>query len=454
MSSDHIHQSTPGAMTVFALAWPMTLKAIFLHGTVVIDGLLVSPLGETALAAMGLAAAVGGMILGAIFAFSHAMQIRTAQSFGTGDLVGRKSVLASGLTVGASIGLAGICIIAIFGKAILSALSPNDVIAAQAWSYLAIFAFVILGESLGQTIASHFNGCGRTKIPLIGYCLSVPMNVTASYALIHGIWGLPAFGVAGAAMGSAIAICVQALFLLIQLRRTDRDLLKVAGWQRGAFAPTLKRHVIFSLPIAATFISANFASHVCVLLYANMALPAFAALTLIAPWNMVAGQISMQWTQATGILVAQMLGRNTPEPTLDRFVSRAWRGAFLAAAIVALVFLGMCLSLDVLYPSLLPETRAILFGFLPLMMIIQFPRATNAICGNTLRASGDTVYVMHLFIWSQWAFRVPMIALGVLYFELSAFWILSMFLWEEVIKFLPFHRRMAQGRWKRANVSQ
>jgi len=30
----------------------MTLKAIFLHGTVVIDGWLVSPLGETALGAM------------------------------------------------------------------------------------------------------------------------------------------------------------------------------------------------------------------------------------------------------------------------------------------------------------------------------------------------------------------------------------------------------------------
>jgi len=79
--------AAPGARDVFALAWPMTLKAIFLHGTVVIDGYLLSSLGESALAAIGLAAALGGMVLGVIFAFSHAMQIRTAQAFGGGDKV-------------------------------------------------------------------------------------------------------------------------------------------------------------------------------------------------------------------------------------------------------------------------------------------------------------------------------------------------------------------------------
>ena len=52
-SSDTL--TTPGAAAVFHLAWPMILKAVFLHGTVVVDGLLVAPLGEIAIAAMGVA---------------------------------------------------------------------------------------------------------------------------------------------------------------------------------------------------------------------------------------------------------------------------------------------------------------------------------------------------------------------------------------------------------------
>lgn len=452
-SSQITPSSEPGARQVFSLAWPMTLKAIFLHGTVVIDGFLLSSLGEGALAAMGLAAALGGIVLGVIFAFSHAMQIRTAQAYGGGDPVFLKSVLASGLTVSLGIGIIGVGSIFIFGGTLIRALAPTTQIADQALTYLLIFTAVILAEAIGQCIASFFNGCSRSKLPLYGYLMSVPINIVCSIGLIHGLWGLPALGVAGAALGSAIAITVQTLFWSILLLGTNGYLRWVAGWRGDTFLPTVKRHIWFALPIAATFVSATLSTHVCSLLYANMSLNGFAAMTLIAPWNMLAGQVAMQWTQATGILVAQLLGKRTPEVVLDRFLSRAWTGAFVAAGIVSMIFLLMCLSLDWIYPNLELETRAILFGFLPILLIIQFPRATNAICGNTLRAAGDTVYVMHIFIWAQWAFRVPATALFILYFDLSPFWILSLFLWEEVLKFPAFHRRLWRGDWKRSDVT-
>lgn len=446
-------QPDPGAAQVFALAWPMTLKAIFLHGTVVIDGFLLSSLGEGALAAMGLAAALGGIVLGVIFAFSHAMQIRTAQAFGGGDPVFQKSVLASGLVISLSIGVIGVAVIFGWGGTLIRSLAPSPEIGTQALSYLYIFAIVILCEAIGQCIASFFNGCSRSKLPLYGYLLSVPINVTSSIVLIHGYWGFPALGVVGAALGSALAIFIQTVFWVILLMRTNGHLARVMGWHNDTFVPTIKRHLRFALPIAATFVSATLSTHVCSLIYVNMSLNGFAALTLIAPWNLLAGQVAMQWTQATGILVAQLLGKRTPEDVLDRFLSSAWKGAFVAAGIVSMIFLAMCLSLDWIYPNLEPETRAILFGFLPILLIIQFPRATNAICGNTLRAAGDTVYVMHIFIWSQWAFRVPATAILILYFDLPAFWILSLFLWEEVIKFPAFHRRLWRGDWKRSVVA-
>lgn len=438
---------------MFSLAWPMALKAIFLHGTIVIDGFLLSALGEIALAAMGLAAALGGIVLGVIFAFSHAMQIRTAQAYGTGDPVYLKSVLASGLAVSVTIGIIGVAVIYLSGPTLIGMLAPSTQIAGQAETYLKIFSIVILGEAVGQCIASFFNGCSRSRLPLYGYLLSVPINIICSVGLIHGLWGLPPFGVAGAAIGSALAITVQTIFWSTLLLRNNAHLRHVAGWHHERFLPTVKRHIWFTLPIAATFISATLATHICSLIYANMSLNGFAALTLITPCNLLAGQVAMQWTQATGILVAQLLGKRTSEAVLDQFLSRAWRGALIAASIVAAVFLAMCLSLDWIYPNLEVETRAILLGFLPILLIIQFPRATNAICGNTLRAAGDTVYVMHIFIWSQWAFRVPATALFVLYFDLPAFWILSLFLWEEIIKFPAFHRRLLRGDWKRSNIA-
>ena len=443
----------PGASQVFALAWPMTIKAVFLHGTIVIDGWLVSSLGEVALGAMGLAAAIGGLILGVIFAFSHAMQIRTAQASGTGDAVFLKSVLVSGLAISLSIGVGGVVLIGLVGPAAIGAFAPGEIIAAEAWRYLSVFTLVILFEAVGQCLSSYFNGRGRTRIPLYGYCLSVPVNITASVVLIHGLWGLPALGVAGAALGSAIAVAGQVAFFVLMAWRHDRQLRAAPGWRQGRLAPTILRHLGFALPIAATFASAQFATHVCMLIYAQMTLTDFAAMTLIAPWMLVAGQIAMQWTQATGIIVAQLLGRRASEPVLDRFLSQAWRAAFVTAGIVALIYVTLILSVDLLYNDLAPATRATLVSFLPILVLTAIPRTTNAVCGNTLRASGDTIYVMHVFIWSQWLFRVPATAVAVLVFQLPAFWVLCLILGEEIVKFWPFHRRVWRGDWKRADVA-
>lgn len=431
----------------------MTLKAIILHGTVVIDAYLVSSLGEAALAAMGLAAAIAGFILGAILAFSNAMQIRTAQAFGTKDPVFLKSTLAAGLVVNVVVGVLGLVLLVVFGGRLINAMAPSADIAAMARNYLAVFSIVILGEAIGQCLSSFFNGCGRTRLPLYSFCISLPINVIASIVLIHGYWGLPAFGVTGAAMGSAIAICAQVGFLIVQLVRLDGYLTRIAGWRQTTFARTVQRHVQFSLPIAATFISATFAAHVCTLIYARLSLNEFAAMTLIAPWIMVAGTIGMQWAQATGIVVAQLLGQRPSADVLDGFLGSAWRGGFVAAFLVAVIYLVICLSATYLYADLSLETRSILFGFLPILLVLPFPKQSNAICGNTLRASGDTIYVMYIFLSAQWLFRVPATALAVMYFDLPAFWVLSILFLEELIKFPGFHRRLYQGKWKTADVS-
>jgi Na+-driven multidrug efflux pump len=61
---------------------------------------------------------------------------------------------------------------------------------------------------------------------------------------------------------------------------------------------------------------------------------------------------------------------------------------------------------------------------------------------------------MHVFVWSQWLFRVPATALMVLYLDVSVIWVFSLLLAEELVKFAPFHLRLYQGAWKRGAVPQ
>jgi len=98
----------------------------------------------------------------------------------------------------------------------------------------------------------------------------------------------------------------------------------VKGWLDGSLLTATGKQFNFSWPIAATFISMTFANQFAVAIYAKLDVYQFAAITLILPWVRIAGQLSYTWTQATGIYVAQLLGKSLSPAALDEFLSRAW----------------------------------------------------------------------------------------------------------------------------------
>ena len=184
------------------------------------------------------------------------------------------------------------------------------------------------------------------------------------------------------------------------------------------------------------------------LIYASYDVYQFAALTLILPWINVAGTFGMSWAQAVGIAVAQHLGRGGGRAELDAFLRMAWVGAMISGGMVAGAYLGIILSADAVYATLEPQTRLALLTFLPTLLLLPWPKNSNAICGNTLRAAGRTIYVMHIFLWSQWAFRVPVSALLVLVLKAPVGWVLFLLLAEELLKAAPFHYGVLRGAWR------
>ena len=425
-----------------------------LHGIIVIDAYLIAALGEAALAAMGLASAIAGLLLGILFAFSNATQIRVAQSFGASGALGLKTAFYCGLIINLVAVLVGVGLVAVFGGGLVEWVAHTPEIAEQAMAYLKVFMLVVFAEAVGQCLGSHFNGCGKTKVTFLSYLIALPINVFVSLALIHGLYGAPELGVAGAAWGSAVASLTRVAYLGIQFQRQHGMFRDVAGWARGSLAYSLRRHLAFSWPIAATFLSGTIGTQVCVLIYARMSVNDFAAITLVMPWVMVAGTLGMAWAQATGIVVAQQLGAGAGENTLDRFLSVAWRAAFVAAGLVAVIHMGLCVASPWIYAGLEADTLLAFWWFWPTLLLLPFPKGSNAICGQTLRASGDTLAVMNIFIAGQWLFKVPMTALLVLVFEVPVAWVFALFLAEELVKFPMFHLRLWKGTWKHARVTE
>ena len=187
----------PNTRDIFMLAWPLAMNTVMIQGIVVIDAYLVSSLGEEALAAMGLAGALVGLLAGIIFSFSNATQIRIAQAFGSASPKSLKTNFYCGLAINLAVTLLGLLILWIISAPIIDRFAHSESMAEQAKSYLNVFTIVIACQAVVLCLTSHFNGCGHTKMPFYSHLLSLPINIAISIVLIHGLFGFPAPGAYG-----------------------------------------------------------------------------------------------------------------------------------------------------------------------------------------------------------------------------------------------------------------
>jgi putative MATE family efflux protein len=442
----------PGNQKVFALAWPIAMNAVLLQLILVIDTVLITPLGEEALSAMGVAASIGGLILGLLFAFSNGSQLVLAQAFGAQNRSAVNRAFRSGRLINGIISATGILVIFTVAKPLIYSIADTDTMAEMAYDYLRMFSVVTIGVALCQNITVYFNATGNSRIPFYANIFELPVNVATSLLFIYGFWGFPELGLTGAALGTAIAVLCRTLLLTIfYIKNQMKDGSQEHDKPENLTVADVKHHLKYAAPIAGTFVSAVLANSLCMLIYAKLGVNQFAALTLISPWIKVAGHLSTAWAQATSIIVGQLLG-NKSWGMLDTFISKAWTVSFYISIVISLAYLGMFFLFEQMYPDLQSETLQTLWLFMPILVILPYIRASNTFCGNVMRAGGDANHVFKIHAFTQWLVIVPLSALFVLYFELGAVWVFGLILLEELIKGVPFHLRMRSGKWKRRLV--
>lgn len=427
------------------------MNAIFLQSVLIIDTVLVTPLGEETLAALGLATSFAALLAGVLFAFSSGTQLLLAQAHGGKNEIEIETRFWSGLMINFIIAGVGLGIIFAAGPRLFMLLATTTLMAEQAFQYLSVFSVAVLCIAIAQNLSVYFNAIGKSRIPFYSNLIELPINAVLSYLLIHGKAGFPEMGITGASIGSGVAIFIRAIFLTGALYRSKPHYFHRNPKRRKLSSQAIADHYWRALPIAGNFVTMSISINVCMMIYARLGVTQFAVLTLLFPWIRVAGHIVTSWSTATGILVGQILGGDVWEG-LDEFVSRAWRVALILGGVVSAMYFGMFFLFGVVYPDLQPETRLYLWQLMPLLVVLPLIRTSNTICGHVLRAGGDAGYVFKVHASTQWLLTVPMTAAFVLYFDLGVVWVFAVVVLEELVKAIPFHLRMWSGQWKRKIV--
>ena len=193
-------------------------------------------LGESALAATTVANGVMFLLFAGVFGLGNATTVRVGQHFGAGNIDAARRTFGSGLGVtfafAALIGAIGW----FSAPALLRLLATPAGSMDQALSYMRVsFVTMPLG-AMSMMLSFGLRGVGEAKVPLFATALMVALDIVLNPALILGLGPLPALGIAGSALASALAGLGGMMFQLWAAYHRDLP-LRLRGPEKAYLVP-------------------------------------------------------------------------------------------------------------------------------------------------------------------------------------------------------------------------
>lgn len=424
-----------------------------MQSMLMIDTLLVSPLGEISLAAMGIATVIIASILGIQMALANGTQLVLSRAVGSRNNASLSKAFLSGLLINCAIALFFWILLSAFDQPLIHALTNNALLHQEIADYLTISKYIILYTGVTQVMIALFNGLGKTKIPLKGYLIELPINASLSYLFIHGYQlseslFFEGMGVQGAALGSIIAITVRMIYLGLYLQ-LSKDITIMLVTKKSAMIGNIQQHFIEIFPVAANVTILLIGATIYQLLYSQLDINAYVAITLMMPWIRAGTQFIAAWSHSSAITISQAIGSKKMDD-LTKNVDTSIDIAVVISVICALIFVAMSFVIADIYPSLDEQTYQALTMIAPLYIVLPIIRGYNTVHGNILRALGKTTDVFKINFTGQWLISIPLCAFIILGLDASVFWAFAVQPFEEIVKALPF-RQLARKSLKEFN---
>ncbi|MEE4451221.1 MATE family efflux transporter [Novosphingobium resinovorum] len=267
-------------------------------------------LGEAALAATANANIVMFLVVAAVFGFGMATTVRVGQHFGARQIDAARRTFGTG--VGFCIGISiATAVIGWFGAAaLLDLLGTPEVSRPDALAYLRVIFVTLPLAAVSMMVSMGMRGAGDSKTPLYAMILAVVLDIALNPLLIIGPGPLPALGVAGSAIATAIANTAGLLLQIVVIYRKDLP-LRLRGAELAYLRPSgpdLRYVLAKGLPMGAQMLIVSSAGLIMIGLVNREGLNATAAYgASLQLWNYLQ-MPAFAIGSAVSAMVAQSLG--------------------------------------------------------------------------------------------------------------------------------------------------
>lgn len=191
------------------IATPIAIQGVVTATLSMVDNLMVGFLGETELAAVGVASQIFMIHYMMLFGVISGSATFMAQFYGTRDPANIRKVTGFAFTLLCAWGVFCFVLVNCFTDGILSVYTADPAVRELAAGYVRINSFSFLLLSFTAPLEMAFKTTQQVRIPMVVSMIVFSSNTLINYILIFGKLGFPALGVAGAAAGTVAARSIE-----------------------------------------------------------------------------------------------------------------------------------------------------------------------------------------------------------------------------------------------------
>ncbi len=436
--------------TTIQMAWPTMVESFLVSLTGFVDTIMVSVLGASAIAAIGLTDQPKFIGLATFIAISTAISAITARRKGENDRDSANNLLRKMLVIGTILCII-VCVIMFFGAdAILRFAGSQEDTHDLAVSYFRIISVGLIFTTTTLIINAAQRGVGNTRISMLTNTTANLVNVVLNYLLISGNFGFPALGVIGAAIATVLgaaagcAISIRSAFnpagfiyfrYKTKVKDQQKDVHAMLDIGGSAFVEQIFLRIGF-LAFAITV--------------ANLGTYALSAHTIAMKFMSLSFALADGLSIASVALVGRSLGQKNPN-LARAYGTSCQRLGFLSSCVFSMVMLLAGRSSFTLF-STDPEVLVYANMLIAMLCVVTYVQIGQIIIIGCLRGSGDTKFTAFTSLISVTLVR-PFFSWVLCYpcgLGLTGIW-LGLFA-DQCVRFVLGFNRFRRGKWLEIKV--
>ena len=432
--------------TVAVVAAPIALQSLIGSSLNLVDNLMIGHLGEIPLNAVGVSVQIFFVYWMFVFGFSSGAATFISQFYGVRDFVNIRRTTGFTLSVIFGVGVLFFLAAELFPEYLLRIFTrfPEVIEAGKVYVRIGAPTFLLVPLTMAFTVA--LRATQQTMQPLIASAAALGLNTFMNYVLIYGAFGMPAMGIAGAALATVISRAVEfsIIFYLVFIRKNAiAGPLKEFFGFKGELAARIVRN---ALPTTINETMWGMGTALYVAAFARISISAGAAVQACNTINSLFSMAAFSVGDAVLILVGQKLGEGKTDEAWKMSVILLKIGVLVGLVLGGLTLLFGRPILGLFDFTAEGETDA--WRILVVYAATLFMEVYNAVqVTGCLRCGGDTRFAMITEVSAVWLIGVPLAFITSLVLHWPVYLAVLAVKTEGVVKGVILTRRYLSRKW-------